>query len=210
MISKTKYIVAAFLVITLSACGSIPVSHDFEQGFDFSGLKTFAWEPNENDTWGVASRNQLVDRRIRTAIESKLTSRQFNQVDAAEADFLVSYNVVVDQRIRSSNLSGGVSVGRSSRSRHGSIGISTGSQIRTYEQGTMYIDVVDVASDKLVWRGVSSQALPDLSDPQRLTDHINATVTAVLEQFPPGGKRDGEQGLILTPSGRVVDGNKTK
>ena len=48
------------------------------------------------------------------------------------------------------------------------------------------IDVVDVASDKLVWRGVSSQALPDLSDPQQLTDRVNETVTAVLKQFPPG------------------------
>lgn len=124
--------------------------------------------------------------------ENGLVSRQFSQVDAAQADFLISYNVVVDQRIRSSNLSGGVAVGRSSRSRHDSIGISTGSQIYTYEQGALYIDVVDVASDKLVWRGVSSQALPDLSDPQRLTDHVNTTVAAILEQFPPGGKPESK------------------
>ena len=186
MNEKISYLLMALIVLALAACSSIPVSQDFEQGFDFSGLKTFAWEPNENNSWGLAASNQLVDRRIRGAIENNLTSRQFSQVDANEADFLVSYNVVVDQRIRSSNISGGVSVGRSSRSRHGSIGISTGSQIRTYEQGTLYIDVVDVASDKLVWRGVSSQALPDLSDPQRLTDHVNATVAAVMAQFPPG------------------------
>ena len=186
MNSKTKVTITALLLIALSACTGIPASQDYEQGFDFSGLKTFAWEPNEDNAWGVASSNQLVDRRIRNAIETTLTSRQFSQVDAAQADFLISYNVVVDQRIRSSNLSGGVAVGRSSVGRHGSIGISTGSTIQTYEQGTLYIDVVDVASDKLVWRGVSSQALPDLSDPQRLTDHVNATVAAILEQFPPG------------------------
>ncbi len=192
MISKIKSTVVAFLVIAVAACSGIPVSHDFEQGFDFSGMKTFAWEPNETNSWGLAASNQLVDRRIRAAIENNLTSQQFSQVDAAEADFLVSYNVVVDQRIRSSNLSGGVSMGRSSRGRHGSIGVSTGSTIHTYEQGTLYIDVVDVASDKLVWRGVSSQALPDLSDPQRLTDHVNATVAAILEQFPPGSRSESK------------------
>ena len=74
----------------------------------------------------------------------------------------------------------------------GSIGISTGSQIRTYEQGTLLIDVIDVASDKLVWRGTSAQAMPDLSDPQRLTDHINATVAAVLAQFPPGSRPENK------------------
>ena len=188
MNTKFSYILTALIVLALSACSGIPTSQDFEQGFDFSTLKTFAWEANEEGQWGIADSNELVDRRLRSAIENTLTARQFSQVDAAKADFLVLYNVVVDQRIRSSNVSGGVSVGRSRRGRHGSIGISTGSQIRTYEQGTLLIDVIDVAGDKLVWRGTSSQALPDLSDPQRLTDHINATVAAVLEQFPPGGR----------------------
>jgi len=174
-------------LVLLQACSGIPVSQDFEQDFDFSGLKTFAWEPNENNEWGLASSNELVDRRIRSAIENTLSAQQFNQVDGEKADFLISYNVVVDQRIRSSNVSGGVSMGRSTRGRHGSIGVSTGSQIRTYEQGTLFIDMVDVASDMMVWRGISSQALPDLSDPQRLTDHINATVAKILAQFPPGG-----------------------
>jgi len=172
-------------LVLLQACSGIPVSQDFEQAFDFSGLETFAWQPNENNEWGVTD-NELVDRRIIAAVENTLATQQFNLVVREKADFLVHYNVVVDQRISSSNVSGGVSMGRSTRGRHGSIGISTGSQIRTYEQGTLLIDVVDVASDTLVWRGVSSQALPDLSDPQRLTDHINNTVAAILKQFPPG------------------------
>jgi hypothetical protein len=190
MNSKIKIAVAALVVIAITACSSIPVSQDFEQGFDFSTLSAFAWDANENNQWGVTGSNELVDRRIRSAIENTLTSRQFSQVDSAQADFLVLYNVVVDQRVRSSNVSGGVSIGRSTRGRHGSIGISTGSQIRTYEQGTLLIDVIDVANDRLVWRGTSAQALPDLSDPQRLTDHINATVVAILEQFPPGGRQE--------------------
>jgi len=180
------------MLVFLQACSGIQVSQDFEQGFDFSGLKTFAWDANEDNQWGLAGSNELVDRRIRSAIETTLTSRQFSPVDAGKADFMVLYNVEVDQRISSSNVSGGVSMGRSTRGRHGSIGISTGSQIRTYEQGTLLIDVIDVASDKLVWRGTSSQALQDLSDPQRLTDHINATVAAILEQFPPGGRPESK------------------
>jgi len=188
-----KALQSFWIVVTLvlmQACSGIPVSQDFEQGFDFSGLKTFAWDANEENQWGIASSNELVDRRIRSAIENTLTARQFSQVDSGKADFLMLYNVVVEQRISSSNVSGGVSVGRSSRGRHGSIGLSTGSQVRTYEQGTLLIDVIDVVSDKLVWRGTSSQALPDLSDPQRLTDHINTTVAAILEQFPPGGRAE--------------------
>jgi hypothetical protein len=42
-----------------------------------------------------------------------------------------------------------------------------------------------MASDKLVWRGISSQALPALSDSQKLTDRVNETVEKILAQFPP-------------------------
>jgi len=181
-----RFISMALMLAMITACSSIPVNQDFEQGFDFSSLKTFAWDSNEENQWGLADSNELVDRRIRSAIQNTLTTKQFSQVDKENADFLVLYNVEVEQRISSNNVSGGISMGRSTRGRHGSIGISTGSQVRTYDRGTLLIDVIDVASDKLVWRGVSSQALPDLSDPQRLTDHINSTVAAVLKQFPPG------------------------
>lgn len=184
MIFKFNSILVVLATIAISACNSIPVSQDFEQYFDHSRLKTFAWQSNDNNEWGLAD-NEIVDRRIRNAIADTLVTKQFTQVETEASDFLVSYNVVVEQRVTGNNLSGGVSMGRSTRGRSASIGISTGSQVRTYERGTMLIDIHDVASDKLVWRGVSAQALPDLSDPQRLTDRINETVEAILKQCPP-------------------------
>lgn len=184
MISKLNSILVVLATIAITACSSIPVSQDFEQGFDYSGLKTFSWRSNDDNSWGLPD-NELVDRRIRNAIFNTLTARQFTLEGENTSDFLVSYNLVVEQRVTSSNLSGGVSMGRSTSGRSGSIGLSTGSQIRTYERGTLLIDIHDVASNKLVWRGISAQALPDLTDPQRLTAHINATVEAILKQFPP-------------------------
>ena len=179
-----KLILLVLITIAFTACSGIPVSQDFEQGFDYSGFKTFAWQPNDNNEWGLTN-NELVDRRVRSAIVNTLTANHFTLKDSNEPDFLISYNLVVEQRVSSSNLSGGVSMGRSSRGRAGSISMSTGSQIRTYDRGTLIIDVTDVNSNKLVWRGVSAQALPELSDPQRLTALINETVEAILKQFPP-------------------------
>ncbi len=184
MNTKFNSILLALITIAIAACTGIPVSQDFEQGFDYSGFKTFAWQANDNNEWGLTN-NGLVDRRIRSAIVNTLTANHFTLKDSNEPDFLISYNLVVEQRISSSNLSGGVSMGRSSRGRAGSISMSTGSQIRTYDRGTLIIDVTDVNSNKLVWRGISSQALPNLSDPQRLTSQINETVEAILKQFPP-------------------------
>ena len=188
MNNKLRSILVVLATIAISACNTIPVSQDFEQGFDYSSFKTFAWRSNEDNAWGLPE-NEIVDRRIRNAITDRLVTQQFTRVEPDSADFLVSYNVAVEQRVENRNVSGGVSIGRSTRSsslnRSASIGLSTGSRPRVYERGTMLIDIHDVASDKLVWRGVSAQALPDLSDPQSLTERINLTVEAILDQFPP-------------------------
>lgn len=176
---------AALLALTVAACAGIPVSQDFERGFDFSGLQTFAFASDAGGETAVAGGNELVDRRIRRAIENHLTGRDFHPVERAQADFLVRYDVAVEQRVRSSGISSGFSFGISSGMRFGSIGIGTGTQTETYQQGTLIIDIVDTASGDMVWRGVSSQALHGLSDPQRLTERINATVDRILAQFPP-------------------------
>ena len=179
-----KLALAFIFSVVMVACSSgIRVSQDFEKGFDFTTLKTYDWAPNEDNAWGLQG-NDLVDRRIRNAITNFLTSRGHRQ-DSEQPDFYISYDLAVEQRISSSNVSGGVSVGRSTRGRSGSIAIGTGSRVRTYDEGTLIIDITDVASGKLVWRGVSSQALPDLSNPQTLTNQINATVAAILAQYPP-------------------------
>ena len=64
MNQAVRLITVSVLIFVITACSGIQVSQDFEQGFDFSGLKTFAWQPNENNEWGLTD-NDLVDRRIR-------------------------------------------------------------------------------------------------------------------------------------------------
>jgi hypothetical protein len=173
-----------FALLILQACSGIKVSQDFEQGYDFSGLKTFAWKSNDNNEYGLIN-NDLMDQRIRTAIGNTLSVKQYTQIDSGKPDFYISYHLTVKQVISSSNVSGGVSIGRSSRGRYGSIGIGTGGQVRAYDQGTLLIDVTEVVQDKLIWRGISTQSVTGHSDPEKLTKLVNETVEKILLQFPP-------------------------
>ena len=173
-----------FALLILQACSGIKVSQDYEQGYDFSGLITFAWKPNDNNEYGLID-NDLMDRRIRTAIDNTLSAKQYTQIDSSKPDFYISYHLTVKQVISSSNVSGGFSIGRSSRGRYGSIGIGTGGQVRAYDQGTLLIDVTEVAQGKLIWRGISTQSVTGHSDPEKLTQLVNETVEKILLQFPP-------------------------
>jgi hypothetical protein len=171
--------------IFLQACSGITVSQDYEKGYDFSALKTFAWKPNVDNEYGLKD-NDLMDKRIRTAIESGLKTKAFTQIDDGTPDIYVSYHITVEQKISSSNVSGGIAFGRSSFGHVGGVGISTGTDIRTYDQGTMLIDFTDTKSKKLIWRGMSTQVVSEHSDPDTSTAMINETVDKILQQFPPG------------------------
>lgn len=175
---------SVFILIFLQGCSGIKVSQDYEQEYNFAGLKTFAWKPNEDDEYGIAD-NDLVDKRIRTAIENTLKTKQYILLETGEPDFYISYHVTIEQKVSSSNVSGGISVGRSSRGRYGSVGVGTGSQVRTYDQGTMLIDVTDTVNNKLVWRGISTQSVSEHMEPGESKVIINETVEKVLSQFPP-------------------------
>ena len=175
---------SAFIVLALQACSGITVSQDYEKEYNFAGLKTFAWKPNDNKSYGVKD-NDLLDKRIRTAIENTLQAKSYQRVDSFNPDFFVSYHYDVEQKIKSSGLSGGVAIGRSSYGGFGGVGLSSGSDVRAYDQGTLLIDITIPLGDKLVWRGVATQSVSDHTSPEESTMRINETVEKILTQFPP-------------------------
>ncbi len=168
----------------LTACSGITVSQDYEPDYNFSALKTFAWKPNEDNEYGLKD-NELVDKRIRAAIVDQLSANSYVLVGSEVPDFFVSYNLTVEQKITSSNVSGGIALGRSSYGGFGGIGLSTGSQIQTYDQGTLLIDFTEPTKNQLIWRGVSTQSVDNHSSPGESIENINETVEKMLEQFPP-------------------------
>ena len=172
-------------VFVLQGCSGITVSQDYEKEYDFTGLKTFAWKPNDVDDYYGVKDNQLVDKRIRTAIENTLLAKSYRLVDSFNPDFFISYHLSVEQKIKSSGVSGGVAIGRSSYGGFGGIGLSTGPDIRAYDQGTLLIDVTIPLEDKLVWRGIGTQSVSEHSTPEESTANINETVEKILAQFPP-------------------------
>ncbi|RLA11100.1 MAG: hypothetical protein DRQ59_10485 [Gammaproteobacteria bacterium] len=179
-----RYVLCVFIIIALQACSGITVSQDYDQSFRFSGLKTFTWKLNANNEYGLKD-NDLVDSRIRKAVEDGLSAKGYNYIDSGKPDFYISYHMTVEQKISNSNVSGGIAVGRGSYGSYGGIGIGTGSTVRAYDQGTLLVDVTEAASGQLVWRGVSTQIVSEHSSAEKTTEMVNATVAKMLEQFPP-------------------------
>lgn len=171
-------------MLLLQACSGIKVSQDYDQNYDFAVLETFAWQPNDNNDYGISD-NDLLDGRIRTAIVDNLSAKGFSLVESGPADFHISYHFTVEQKLSTSGTTGTVSVGGYTRGRYGGIAIGTGTQVQTYDEGRLSVDVIDTNQAKLVWRGISTQTVSTHSDPERTTERINETIDKILAQFPP-------------------------
>jgi hypothetical protein len=180
-----------FLIITMTAgCSGITVSQDYDQKTDFTPFKTYAWKTDPDAVQDDETElSPLVAARIRNAIETELKAKGIAYSEASP-DFMVDYNLKVESKISSSNVQTSIGFGTGGYRSFGAIGISSAPDIRQYDEGTLYIDFYASDENKLVWRGISSQAIDKHQDPDKLTEQINLNVQKILEQFPPGTTSD--------------------
>jgi hypothetical protein len=184
----TRYLTLVLLLVFIHGCSAIRVSQDYEPDYDFSQLKTWAWKPTETGSYGVLD-NDLLDERIRTAITRTFNDKGYATASNGRPDFYVSYQLKVEQKIGTRNVGGSVMFGYGGYGRFGGVGLGTGAEVESYDEGALLIDVTDSADNKLVWRGVSTQKVTKHTYPQASMQAISETVTKMLQQFPPEPER---------------------
>ena len=177
------------------ACSGVRVKTDYDPGVEFGSLRTFAWidpelreepRPENAAPTDPFTHNTLIDKRVRDEIETQLTSRGFRRAAEGETpDFLLRYELVSRQVDRDYPVfvSGGYGYGHRGYG-YGS-GVGYGSSV-TYDEGTLIIDVIDPASQRIAWRGYGTSQSRDL---QLDAERVQRTVSEILKRFPPGEKK---------------------
>lgn len=181
---------ALLLLLGLSACRTFNVRSDWDESVSFDGMRRFAWlEPPVAEGADPFADNSLLRKRVRVAIETNLTGRGFESVaNPADADFLVTYGVVLDQKLR---VNGGVTTygGYGGYGGYGRWPVGVGGSygapdVRNYQESTLIIDFLDPASKDLVWRGWASGIL-QTRDRDSGQARFEAGIKAVLDAYPP-------------------------
>jgi hypothetical protein len=176
MKSSFSILFAAFLV---AACSSINVVTDFDQTKDFSEYKTYRWaKAKEENPGDVLSKNSLLRKRFKSAVDKVLSAKGFQKLDEGDPDIVVFIHAGVQPRMNVYH--------------HGPYwyhpwwGPYGGySSVSYYEQGTLVIDIVDNSEKELSWRGLGSGTVKRFSDPKALQEEIDFTVGKILADFPP-------------------------
>jgi len=178
------------LLLVLAGCQSFSVRSDWDEAVAFDALQSYAWlEPPDAEGADPFADNTLLRKRVRTAIEANLTGRGFRAVaNPADADFLVTWGVLLDERLRVNGggaVYGGLGYGRWPYGFGGAYGGPV--DVRDYQEATLFIDFLNPENEDLLWRGWGSGFL-QTRDRDRSRARFEAGIKAVLDAYPPKPK----------------------
>ena len=166
-----------FAVASFMACSNVGVKTDFDPDIDFTSYKTFAWlNIDSRQGEGTYANVELVDQRIKRAVDEQLTDFGYTRANNESPDFLVAYYTITNDKERAADY-GYRYFGHSHR--------VNDVQVYQYDQGTLIIDIVDRKLNQLIWRGWSSQSLDNINPTE---NQIQKAVSQILNQFPPEGE----------------------
>ena len=170
--------VAAFLALALTAvgCGSLTIDSYVERGFDLQRYRTFNWGPADAISTGDPrlDNNRFFAERVRMQVEKELAIRGLEKTATEPPDVLVHYHASVTQKIEARNLD----------AEYDSCG-EEDCKPYVYDAGTLFIDLVDRRTNRLVWRGWAAGSIEGLIDDQEwLEKRIDETVVRILTRLP--------------------------
>ncbi len=170
----------------LAACAAPgpEVRVDYDHDTDFGRFRTFGWaSPLGTDGSGYTT---LTTERLKAAARQQMESRGY-VFSASAPDLLVNFRIKSAQRTQVDTVSGpGFGPGYYGYRFYQpwpAWGFGAQTVVSQYTEGTLNIDLVDRARNRLVWEGVAIGRITqrDLDNP---TTKIDQTVAAVFDRYP--------------------------
>jgi len=145
--------------------------------FSPSAYRTFGFL--EDADTNRAGYSTLLTQYLEAATARELESRGYQR--AADPDLLVNFHVVARDKVQVTPTS---SAYYGWRRAYAWGGTAYASEVRSFTEGTLNIDLVDRARKQLVWEGVAVGRVTEqkLRNPQ---PEIDAAVAAIFARFPP-------------------------
>ncbi|HVV17278.1 MAG TPA: DUF4136 domain-containing protein [Polyangia bacterium] len=169
------------LAVATSACATLKIATDFDHAANFSQYRTFKLVGGTLLVNGVPDKgNTLVKRRIEDALRAALIAKGLTET-LGRPDLLVGYHAGARSRTEIETMpTYGPNLGPYWYGGWWGPGFQDW-WTRTYEEGTLVIDLVDASRHALVWRAyASTEVNPPVSEQK-----IREAVDKAFEHYPP-------------------------
>lgn len=170
-----KYLRILTCLLLVSACGTVRVQTDYEQGQDWSAYATYNFYPDMQ-----TGLSDLDARRLLDAVETVLRQRGFQQSE--EPDFLV--NIYSETYERPPGSSVGLGMGGTGRQVGG--GVSVGFPVNGNGlERRITFDVIDRTRETLIWQAITTDRYREQADPAEREAQLMKVAQKAFASFPP-------------------------
>ncbi len=165
-----------FLSLLLGGCASMAIQAEQDPTASLDSYGTYAWSPIRRAPGDVRVTPAL-SAQIRDDIDQHLADKGYVRVNT-EADFSVNYQVTIEGETIVQTLDW-----YSGSNFKETVATPAPTQ-RSYEEGTLIIDVMEGESERLIWRGTATAEVRQRASPEDRSDRVAEAVQKVLAQFP--------------------------
>ena len=159
-----------------TSCTTVRVASDYDKEANFNEYNSFAFYKPGIDK---AQISDLDKKRILRAIESEMTTKGMTKSETPT--LLVSIFTKEKERVDVYNNNFGYGWGWNPWWHGGYYG----NTVSRSTEGSLYIDLIDIKTNELVWQGVGTANLIT-HDMERKEERIREIVREILAVYPPG------------------------
>jgi hypothetical protein len=195
MKSAGSICIALTLLGMLGCAPSVSVNYDYDKNVDFKALNKFAWLAAPATASGsletVIRSNTILDSRIKAAVNDQMALKGYLLApDSTQADLLLTYHVGTKDKVDVTNWGYGYGSygGWYGYGGYGGYGGGGGVDVYQYTEGTLILDIVDVNSRNLVWRGSAQGTLDPNASTEKREQRIKDAVAKMMANYPPPQK----------------------
>jgi len=170
------------VLLIFITCSTVKIGFDYDKQADFGKYKTYTIS---EETMSMPL-NQLNRDRIISAVEAEMAAKGFTKTES-------SSDVILDIRIKGEEVQTATATTSGTGYGHYRWGYSGGFSTTTvnydkYVEGTLFITLVDRATEKIVWQGTGTKTLDENASAQKREENINYAVKQIFTNYPPKAK----------------------
>jgi hypothetical protein len=182
-----KKLLLVLFVVALTGCSSLKVTYDFDGQADFTKYKTYTFTEEALKL----PIQQLNRDRLLQAIQTEMAAKGFTKSED-NPDVWIDLHVKAEEKMEATATSSGMGMGYGGgyygRYGYGGGFATTHIDYNKYVEGTLFVDMVDRAAQKIMWQGRATKTIDEDATPQKREQNINYAIKQIFAKYPPAKK----------------------
>lgn len=179
MINRRLVSALAVLIAATAVCAWAKVIFDFDPNADFSSYKTYGWLEREDSVEELLPDHLLI--RLQRVTEDVLAEKGLEPAPAPpQTDLFLTYHFSAAREFQVDYVPYSMYQPWGYGYWGGYGGGAT--YVRSYDEGSLVLDIVDVRTHQLVWTGTVTKEIRSVNPPSK---RMEKTIGKLLKNFPP-------------------------